>query len=66
MFVLWLCIGIAFYALYGMHKSARREGTIARDTGVQPGTPGIPAPVTGTEFLVPDTPPALPKEQQGS
>jgi APA family basic amino acid/polyamine antiporter len=66
MFVLWLCIGIAFYALYGMHKSARREGTITRDTGVQPGTPGILTPVTGPEFLVPDTSPVNPEKQQGS
>ncbi len=61
MFVLWLCIGIAFYTLYGMHKSARREGTVTCDNGMQPVTPAISHTATGTEFLVPDTPAASPK-----
>ena len=66
MFVLWLCVGMVFYVLYGMHNGARREGALTCSTGMQPGTPGISLTATGTEFLLPDSHQAGPQERQGS
>lgn len=66
MFVLWLCIGLAFYVLYGMHNSTRRERTVTCGTGMPPDAPGLPLPGTSPEFLLSETSPANPKEQQGT
>ena len=66
MFVLWLCIGIAFYALYGMHHGTRREGPATCSAGVQPVTPDLSLPVTGPDVLLTDTPSVTLKKQEGS
>ena len=65
MFVLWLAVGLGFYFLYGVHNGTARDakGTISEDA---PAGVSGPAPlVTGAEFLVPDTSPGNPGQQQG-
>jgi len=57
MFVAWLVLGLAIYFLYGMRK---RVATSVKKTCTLSG----PAPA-GTEFLVSDTAPAGPGQQQG-
>jgi hypothetical protein len=55
--VAWLVLGLAIYFLYGMRKSV---ATSVKKTCTLSG----PAPA-GTEFLVSDTAPAGPGQQQG-
>jgi APA family basic amino acid/polyamine antiporter len=65
MFVLWLAVGLVFYFLYGMHNSAIGKGDVVCSTGTQPGAALLSRQVTSPEFLVPDTIPANPVQQQG-
>jgi len=48
MFVVWLCIGLAIYFIYGMFRNANRDGRVSCDTGAPAApamTPGIVLPV---------------------
>ncbi|MDD4484522.1 MAG: amino acid permease [Methanoregula sp.] len=53
MFIVWLCIGLVIYFLYGLHRNSSRDGRVSCGTGV----PAAPLPVLNPDPVPPVLPP---------
>jgi Amino acid transporters len=63
MFIVWLCIGLVIYILYGMHRNTSRNGKVTCGAA---GTPIVPAAPVSPEALLPSLAPPLALTAEGN